>query len=159
MFACISIVDNIDIFKKKSVKVIPADEMQYQAVDNKNVSSLKVNILKQVLFHSPNFSFSVLKMPHTAVEFKLQFTRALTKSNMKSFNSPRFRLLHSFYVREVLPKLLWCTKCLYCYVKRVKVLPFDIYMYVKDIVQISGIFRTLQARTKRQCPNNSFMYV
>lgn len=34
-----------------------------------------------------------------------------------------------------------------------------IYMYVKDIVQISGIFRTLQARTKRQCPNNSFMYV
>lgn len=86
MFACISIVDNIDIFKKKSVKVIPADEMQYQAVDNKNVSSLKVNILKQVLFYSPNFSFSVLKMPHTAVEFKLQFTRALTKSNMKSFN-------------------------------------------------------------------------
>lgn len=109
------------------MKVIPADEMQYQAVDNKNVSSLKVNILKQVLFYSPNFSFSVLKMPHTAVEFKLQFTRALTKSNMKSFNSPRFRLLHSFYVREVLPKLLWCTKCLYCYVKRVKVLPFDIY--------------------------------
>lgn len=85
--------------------------------------------------------------------------KLLTKSNMKSFNSPCFRLLHSFYVREVLPKLLWCTKCLYCYVKRVKVLPFDIYMYVKDIVQISGIFRTLQARTKRQCPNNSFMYM